>query len=206
MLAVRATENRMGDDLQPLAGVVAGADRRSARQWYRGTHGRTASRADYEGTRDHDTNQRSRSSTPRLGRVQSAELHQRVRHSALGPIRPAVRHVHAYTATRKGYLDRLLAKVVTVQAHLDAAARALGAASRDPAGRPWRVVGLLVRRSVEPVAFLPDPAVSLTALDYLPQVLGDPVDPPRGWARPQSVELNRDIQGVSTDGGPVGLT
>ncbi|MGW1002258.1 hypothetical protein [Streptomyces sp. NPDC002520] len=83
-------------------------------------------------------------------------------------------HIKKFT-TR--YRDKLLAKAATVTQYAAHAAAACGV----DAERPWRVLPLMVTRTIEPAAFLADPRIPYTTADHLTTVLTHPTDPEPGW-------------------------
>ncbi|MFI1408689.1 hypothetical protein ACH4Y0_01930 [Streptomyces sp. NPDC020707] len=83
-------------------------------------------------------------------------------------------HIRKFT-TR--YRDKLLAKASTVARYPAAAAAACGVEGEYP----WRVLPLMVTRTVEPAAFLADPRIPYTMADQLTALLADPHDPRPGW-------------------------
>ncbi|MFI8093954.1 hypothetical protein ACIF9R_37570 [Streptomyces sp. NPDC086080] len=83
-------------------------------------------------------------------------------------------HIKKFTAR---YRDKLLAKAATVAAHASRAAVACGIDGE----RPWRVLPLMVTRTIEPAAFLADPRVPYTTADHLAAVLIRVDDPEPGW-------------------------
>ncbi|MGV9655240.1 hypothetical protein [Streptomyces sp. NPDC003554] len=83
-------------------------------------------------------------------------------------------HIKKFTAR---YRDKLLAKAATVTAHTGPAAAACGIDGQQP----WRVLPLMVTRTIEPAAFLADPRVPYTTADHLTAVLTRADDPEPGW-------------------------
>ncbi|MFE5406789.1 nuclease-related domain-containing protein [Streptomyces sp. NPDC056580] len=86
-------------------------------------------------------------------------------------------HIKKFTAR---YRDKLLAKAATVAAHAAHAAAACGVDGEQP----WRVLPLMVTRTIEPAAFLADPRVPYTTADRLTAVFTRPDDPEPGWVPP----------------------
>ncbi|MEV7889913.1 hypothetical protein ACWD3I_47095 [Streptomyces sp. NPDC002817] len=84
-------------------------------------------------------------------------------------------HVKRFT-TR--YRDKLLPKAATVAQYAAHAAAACGVDGEHP----WRVLPLMVTRTVEPAAFLADPRIPYTTADRLAVILRQPDDPRPGWA------------------------
>ncbi|WP_329156080.1 hypothetical protein OIU91_42100 (plasmid) [Streptomyces sp. NBC_01456] len=87
-----------------------------------------------------------------------------------------LQHIQKFT-TR--YRDKLLAKAATVAAHPGQAAAACGVTGEQD----WRVLPLMVTRTIEPAAFLADPHVPYVTAERLTAVLADPADPEPGWIR-----------------------
>jgi hypothetical protein len=83
-------------------------------------------------------------------------------------------HIKKFT-TR--YRDKLLSKAATVAQYPARAAAACGVEDEHP----WRVLPLMVTRTVEPAAFLADPRIPYTTADHLTTVLTHPTDPEPGW-------------------------
>ncbi|MEU6572590.1 hypothetical protein [Streptomyces sp. NPDC046805] len=88
-------------------------------------------------------------------------------------------HIKKFTAR---YRDKLLAKAATVAAHAAHAAAACGVDGEQP----WRVLPLMVTRTIEPAAFLADPRVPYTTVDHLTEVLTRADDPEPGWVQARS--------------------
>jgi hypothetical protein len=76
------------------------------------------------------------------------------------------------------YRDKLLAKAATIAQYAAHAAAACGVDGEHP----WRVLPLMVTRTVEPAAFLEDPRIPYTTADHLTVLLSQPNDPRPGWA------------------------
>lgn len=93
-----------------------------------------------------------------------------------GAVAPhAVRqHIQKFT-TR--YRDKLLAKAATITAHTGQAAALCDVTDLVD----WRVVPLMVTRTVELAAFVADPRIPYTVADHLAAVLIHPTDPAPGW-------------------------
>ncbi|MFF4829388.1 hypothetical protein ACFY20_42095 [Streptomyces sp. NPDC001312] len=91
-----------------------------------------------------------------------------------------IRHIKHFTHPKKGHLAKVLRKVDAVASQPQAAALAC-AVSAD---RSWRVVPLMVTKTIDPTAFITDPKVAFTITDYLAQVLTSLKDPAPGWCRP----------------------
>nr|WP_181411640.1 hypothetical protein [Streptomyces sp. FR1] len=83
-------------------------------------------------------------------------------------------HIKKFT-TR--YRDKLLAKADTVAQYAAHAAAACGVDGE----RAWRVLPLMVTRTIEPAAFLAHPRIPYTTADHLTTVLTHPTDPEPGW-------------------------
>ncbi|MEU0845724.1 hypothetical protein ABZ370_40610 [Streptomyces sp. NPDC005962] len=83
-------------------------------------------------------------------------------------------HMKKFTAR---YRDKLFSKAATVAAHAGPAAAACGVYGKQP----WRVLPLMVTRTIEPAAFLADPRVPYTTADHLTAVLTRADDPEPGW-------------------------
>ncbi|MER6432138.1 hypothetical protein ABT272_31115 [Streptomyces sp900105245] len=83
-------------------------------------------------------------------------------------------HIKKFTAR---YRAKLLAKAATVSTHAGSAAAACGVEG----GQRWRVLLLMVTRTIEPAAFLADPRVPSTTADDLTAVLTRAHDPEPGW-------------------------
>ncbi|GAB3950308.1 hypothetical protein [Streptomyces sparsus] len=83
-------------------------------------------------------------------------------------------HMKKFTAR---YRDKLFSKAATVAAHVSPAAAACGVYGEQP----WRVLPLMVTRTIEPAAFLADPRVPYTTADRLTAVLTRADDPEPGW-------------------------
>ncbi|MER5988675.1 hypothetical protein [Streptomyces sp. NPDC001787] len=85
-----------------------------------------------------------------------------------------LQHIQKFT-TR--YRDKLLAKTATIAAHPRQAAAACGVSGEQG----WRVLPLMVTRTIEPAGFLADPRVPYITAERLTAVLDDPDDPEPGW-------------------------
>ncbi|PKV82732.1 hypothetical protein BX283_0179 [Streptomyces sp. TLI_146] len=85
-----------------------------------------------------------------------------------------LQHIKKFT---RDYCDKLLAKTATLAAHPHQAASLCGI---TPA-QNWRVLPLIVTRTVEPSAFLADPRLPYTTAERLTAVLANPTDPEPGW-------------------------
>ncbi|MFJ8752207.1 hypothetical protein ACIREO_23165 [Streptomyces sp. NPDC102441] len=85
-----------------------------------------------------------------------------------------LQHIQKFTAR---YRDKLLAKTATIAAHSRQAAAACGVTGE----RDWRVLPLMVTRTIEPAAFLADPHVPYITAERLTAVLAGPDDPEPGW-------------------------
>ncbi|MBX7555418.1 hypothetical protein K1Y78_47930 [Streptomyces sp. tea 10] len=83
-------------------------------------------------------------------------------------------HIRKFTAR---YRDKLLAKAATIAAHTVHAAAACGVDGEQT----WRVLPLMVTRTIEPAAFLANPRVPYTTTDHLTAVLTSADDPEPGW-------------------------
>ncbi|MGW5638897.1 hypothetical protein [Streptomyces sp. NPDC003832] len=83
-------------------------------------------------------------------------------------------HIKKFT-TR--YRDKLLTKSATIAQYPAHAAAACG----TTADISWRVLPLMVTRTIEPAAFLTDPRIPYTTADHLTTVLTHPTDPKPGW-------------------------
>lgn len=81
------------------------------------------------------------------------------------------------------YRDKLLAKATTVAQHATHAAAACGVDGEHP----WRVLPLMVTRTIEPAAFLADPRIPYTTADHLTVILSQPDNPQPGWATGRTV-------------------
>ncbi|MBV9025442.1 MAG: hypothetical protein JO362_17000, partial [Streptomycetaceae bacterium] len=86
-------------------------------------------------------------------------------------------HIDRFTDPKDGYLRKVQRKLDAIGSNPQAAARACGA----PEDGTWRIVPLIVTRSIDPTAFITDPKVAFTIIDYLDQVLTAPEDPLPGW-------------------------
>ncbi|WP_254401917.1 hypothetical protein [Streptomyces sp. AC555_RSS877] len=86
--------------------------------------------------------------------------------------------MHALQQHIKKFTTRyLLTKAATIAQYAAHAAAACGATAEVP----WRVLPLMVTRTVEPTAFLADPRIPCTTADHLATVLTHPADPEPGW-------------------------
>ncbi|MFD0035671.1 hypothetical protein ACWGDS_30530 [Streptomyces sp. NPDC055059] len=83
-------------------------------------------------------------------------------------------HIKKFTAR---YRNKLFSKAATVAAYASPAAAACGIDGQQP----WRVLPLMVTRTIEPAAFLADPRVPYTTADHLTAVLTRADDPEPGW-------------------------
>ncbi|MFD8690767.1 hypothetical protein [Streptomyces sp. NPDC059651] len=84
-----------------------------------------------------------------------------------------LQHIQKFT-TR--YHDKLLAKTATVAAHPGQAAAACGVTDEQD----WRVLPLMVTRTIEPAAFLANPHVPYVTAERLTAVLADSAAPEPG--------------------------
>ncbi|GGN46052.1 hypothetical protein [Streptomyces fuscichromogenes] len=94
-------------------------------------------------------------------------------------------HMKKFTAR---YRDKLLAKAATIAQYAGQAATACGVNGEHP----WRILPLMVTRTVEPSAFLADPRIPYTTADRLTAVLTHADAPRPGWTPDRSNETPRN--------------